>query len=69
MEERAESSSGSDAYHEILHRNMLIYGFTVSVIGLPVGLILGMPIVWGLAIAGILIGGFKLWSLRNRNTS
>lgn len=41
-------------------RALLWYGFIVSVIGLPVGLALNLPVVWGLSIAGILIGGFKL---------
>jgi hypothetical protein len=37
-----------------------MYGFVVSIIGLPVGAILGLPVVWGVAILGILIGGTKI---------
>ncbi len=55
----------------IVHRStrrdkMLMYGFVVSVIGLPIGIILGLPVVWSLAILGILIGGFKLVMRRPR---
>lgn len=38
----------------------LWYGFTVSLLGLPVGLLLNLPIVWGLALAGIGVGAAKL---------
>lgn len=67
MKEKTESLSGSDAYHDILHRKMLIYAITVSVIALPIGLLLRMPIVWVLALAGVLVGGVRLWARRNRN--
>jgi hypothetical protein len=67
MADRANSPSSSDAYHDILHRKMLIYGFTLSIIGLPVGLLLSMPVVWGLAVAGVVVGGVKLWVRRNQN--
>ena len=38
----------------------LWYGFLVSVLGLPVGLLMGLPVVWGLALAGIIVGAAKL---------
>ena len=37
-----------------------MYGFVVSIIGLPVGILLRLPVVWGLAIVGIVIGGIKI---------
>lgn len=37
-----------------------MYGFVVSIIGLPIGIVLGLPVVWGLAILGIIIGGIKV---------
>jgi len=40
---------------------MIIYGFVSSLIGLPIGLVLNIPIVWGLSLAGIVIGGFRLF--------
>ena len=39
---------------------MLKYGVVVSIIGLPIGVALGLPVVWGLAILGIVIGGIKI---------
>jgi serine/threonine protein kinase len=45
-------------------RPMLWYGFTVSLIGLPAGLALNLPLVWGLSIAGILISGMRLGLVR-----
>ena len=59
----------SESYHDTLHRKMLIYGFTVSIICLPIGLLLQMPVVWGLAIAGIVLGGIKLWMRRSQGES
>ncbi|HEX5397834.1 MAG TPA: serine/threonine-protein kinase, partial [Verrucomicrobiae bacterium] len=41
-------------------RAMLWYGFIVSALGLPVGIAMQLPFVWGLSIAGILIAGYKL---------
>lgn len=52
-----------EARMELLERRrrmQLCYGFIVSLIGLPTGLALHLPFVWGLSIAGIVIGGFKL---------
>lgn len=39
---------------------MLLYGILASLLGLPAGIYLGLPAVWSLALAGILIGGIKL---------
>ena len=46
-----------------LRKKMLIYGVSVSFIGLPVGLIMALPYVWGLSIAGIVVGLFKMKKL------
>ena len=43
-----------------LPKKLLIYGLTTSVIGLPVGLMLSLPYVWGLSIAGIIISVYKM---------
>lgn len=42
-------------------RRALMYALVVSVIGLPVGLALDLPYVWGLSIAGIVAAGLILW--------
>jgi hypothetical protein len=38
----------------------------LCLIGLPVGLYLRFPYVWGLALAGIAVAGFKLYALRRQ---
>lgn len=43
-----------------LRKKLLIYSFVTSLIGLPVSLILGLPYVWGLSIAGIIVGLYKM---------
>lgn len=47
-----------------LRKKMLIYGLTCSVVGLPIGLILELPYVWSLSIAGIVIGAIKMKKYR-----
>ncbi len=44
-----------------------MYGFVVSIIGLPIGVALRLPVVSGLAILGIVIGGIKI-ALRRSGT-
>lgn len=46
-----------------LRKKLLWYGFICSAIGLPVGLDLRLPFVWGLSIAGFAIAGYKLRAL------
>ncbi len=67
MNGQTTSESTSRVYRDILHRKMLVYGFTVSIISLPIGLLLKIPVVWGLAIAGIIVGGLKLWTRKNQH--
>ena len=38
----------------------LWYAFMVSLIGVPTGIALDLPFVWGLGLAGVIIGSFKL---------
>jgi hypothetical protein len=42
-------------------RRALAYALVVSIIGLPVGIALDLPYVWGLSIAGIVVAGLGLW--------
>ncbi|MCB1127854.1 MAG: hypothetical protein KDM81_15275, partial [Verrucomicrobiae bacterium] len=39
---------------------LLWYGFIVSIFGIPMGFALDLPLVWGLGILGIAVGGTKL---------
>ena len=47
-------------------RTLATIGMTICVIGLPIGIAMNKPIVWGLALAGIFIGGLKLGLFGNR---
>lgn len=57
--------SSSEAELELLRKRVLTYGFVVSIIGLPVGILMGLPYVWGLSIVGIIVGGTKLRRMKN----
>lgn len=57
-----QSTAEENAHHRDLSQRMLAYGLIVSVIGLPIGIALKEPVLWGLALAGIAIGGVKLLS-------
>jgi hypothetical protein len=67
MQESASPQCSADTHRETLRRRMLTYGFVASIIGLPIGILLGMPVVWGLSIAGIVVRGIQLWLLRRRD--
>jgi hypothetical protein len=58
----------SNMYPATRRDRMLLYGFVASIIGVPIGIYLGLPVVWGLALVGIVIGGVKL-ALRRFGTS
>ena len=62
-ENRVESS---DRERASPRDKTLIYGFVVSLLGLPIGIILQLPAVWVLATLGIVIGGIKLVGKRCR---
>ena len=55
-----ETEGEREIYRRILRKPRLMYGLITSIIGFPVGLALKMPSVWGLALAGIAVGGAKL---------
>jgi hypothetical protein len=48
-----------------LRKRLLTYSFVVSLIGLPVGLAMNLPYVWGLSIAGIIVAGNKLSRIKD----
>ena len=47
-------------------QRILTGGLWLCLIGLPVGLYLRLPYVWGLALAGIAIAGIKLYTLHKQ---
>ena len=47
-------------------QRVLTGGLWLCLIGLPVGLYLRLPYVWGLALAGIAIAGIKLYTLHKQ---
>ena len=49
-----------------LRERVLTGSLWLCLIGLPVGLYLRLPYAWGLALAGIAVGGFKLYTLRRQ---
>jgi hypothetical protein len=48
---------------EAYRKRVLRGGLVICLLGLPVGLLLDIPYVWGLAIVGIIIAGAKLMAL------
>jgi hypothetical protein len=52
--------ASTNNYRATRRDRMLLYGIVASVIGVPAGIVLSLPIVWGLALIGILIGSIKL---------
>lgn len=57
-------NSGDYANRSVQDR-ALTYGFVASLIGLPVGIVLGLAPVWILSALGLVIGGMKI---RQRRT-
>jgi hypothetical protein len=49
---------------EVYRKRSLTGALIDCIIGLPIGVVLWLPVVRGLAIAGIIIAGLKLASLR-----
>jgi hypothetical protein len=48
---------------EACRKRVLTGSLIICLIGLPIGLLLRLPFVWGLAIAGIIIAGAKLMAM------
>jgi len=46
-------------------KRVLLTGFIICLIGLPIGLVLDLPLVWGLSILGLIIIPIK-WYLINK---
>ena len=64
MNQSANRVESSDRDRASPRDKALIYGFVVSLLGLPIGIILKLPAVWVLATLGIVIGGLKLVAKR-----
>jgi hypothetical protein len=49
---------------EAYRKRVLTGSFVICLLGLPSGILLQLPAVWGLAIAGGIIAGLRLAALR-----
>ncbi len=45
-------------------KRLLTGGLIICIIGLPIGILLRIPYVWGLAILGIIVAGAKLAAMK-----
>ncbi|MHC4881586.1 MAG: SHOCT domain-containing protein [Planctomycetota bacterium] len=53
MQQQLQSPTMSDGELK-LRKKLLLFSLTMCIIGLPAGLVLGLPFVWGLSIFGII---------------
>ena len=64
MQEKVSEDNGlSEKMSEgeyALRKKMLLFSLTMCIIGLPAGLILGLPFVWGLSIVGIIVNAINM---------
>jgi len=63
--DRGSGATSTTQDGELRRRRALLFGFCTSLIGLPIGVGMGSPVVWGLAAIGIAIGGTKLFLRRH----
>lgn len=47
-------------------KRVLLTGFVICLIGLPVGLVLNLPFVWGLSILGLIAVPIKLYLVNKK---
>jgi hypothetical protein len=47
-------------------KRVLLTGFAICLIGLPVGLVLGLSLVWGLSILGLIIVPIKWYLIKKK---
>ena len=55
-----EEQTTPEPQFRALRRRLLIHGLIVSVIGVSVGVVLKVPVVWALGAAGIIVACVKL---------
>ena len=70
-EARASTNSHACPLTEELcafRKRVLLTGFVICLIGLPTGLVLDLPLVWGLSILGLIVVPVK-WHLINKKQS
>lgn len=58
--EKPEPSQVAEPQFEAFRVRLLTFSLVICIIGLPVGLILEAPIVWGLSILGLIVDPIKL---------
>ncbi|HNU50196.1 MAG TPA: zinc ribbon domain-containing protein [Verrucomicrobiota bacterium] len=57
-------SQTAEPQFEAFRKRVLTGGLILCLIGLPVGILLRLPYVWGLAILGIIVATAKLAAMR-----
>lgn len=60
------NDKNSEPEFRAFRKRLLIYGFTVGIIGFPVGIALNEQFLWILSIIAIIVGGIKLKNLINK---
>ena len=58
--DKTEPSTPPEPQFEAFKVRLLTFSLALCIIGLPVGLILESPIVWGLSILGLIVDPIKL---------
>ncbi|MFA6186163.1 MAG: hypothetical protein WC770_02980 [Phycisphaerae bacterium] len=56
----------SEPEFRAFRKRTLTYSLVVSCVGLPVGIVLNLPYVWILSIAGIIISSLKLSKMKGQ---
>ena len=57
---KSEPLTAAEPQFEAFRVRLLTFGLVSCIIGLPVGLILKLPYVWGLSILGLIVAPMKL---------
>ena len=55
-----ESQTTSEPEFRAFRKRLLTGGRIICIVGLPIGIALGLPYVWGLSIVGIAVTSIKL---------
>jgi hypothetical protein len=57
----------SDSSVLALRKRILLWGMIMCVIGLAVGLMMDLPLVWGMSLPGLIVGRYKWARLMKMN--
>ena len=61
-----ESNQTSEPKFDTFKKRVLTGSLIICLLGLPIGLILKLPYVWLLSIAGIIVTSFKLHKIKKQ---